>query len=70
MKNTSHTLSFTGAEKVAIQRAATICGWRNAESATFARAYLLRGVAAILKGDRLSRTPGARLLARVRYFKS
>lgn len=62
------TVSFTEAEKARIEKAAKICGWPNSGSATFARLFLLRSVAAILKGDRESRTPGARLLQRLRYF--
>lgn len=63
------TLRFTEEEKTQIERAAKICGWQNGESATFARDYLLRSVAAILKDDRESRTPGGRLRQRLHYFQ-
>jgi hypothetical protein len=63
------TLRFTEEEKARIERAAKICGWQNGESATFARDYLLRSIAAILKDDRESRTPGGRLRQRLHYFQ-
>lgn len=68
MKTAVRTLSFTDGEKARIDRAAKICGWQNGESATFARACLLRSVAVILKGDRKPR-PGDLLSQRLRFLR-
>lgn len=59
------TLKFTEAEKARIDKAARICGGKDGRSAIFARFLLLDSVSAILKSDRESRTPGARLRARL-----
>jgi hypothetical protein len=62
------TLSFTEREKARIDRAAKICGWQNGQSAIFARACLLRNVAAIVKGDRKPR-PGDLLRQRLHFLR-
>ena len=70
MKNTkrgapAETLSFTKVEKARIEKAAKVCGWRDGESAIFARALLLRNVEAVLRGNKPPR-PGDLLRERLR----
>jgi len=62
------TLRVTEAEKALIDKAAKICGWPDGDSALFARQLLLAYVEGLVKDDRISRTPGARLRQRLRYF--
>ena len=64
------TLCFTEAEVARIEKAMMICDshWKKGQSAIFARVFLLRSVAGILKSDRESRTPGARLRARLQHL--
>jgi len=62
------TLRFTEEEKTRIDKAARICGGIDGRSAIWARYMLLTDVSTILKYDRESRKPGARLRARLRYL--
>jgi hypothetical protein len=62
------TLRVTEAEKALIDKAAKICGWPDGDSALFARQLLLGYVEGLVKDDRRSRTPGARLRQRLRYL--
>jgi hypothetical protein len=64
------TLRFTPEEKVRIDEACRVCGGKEGRSAIGARFMLLESVSSILKADRKSRTPGARLRQRLHELRS
>jgi hypothetical protein len=53
------TITFTGAEKRRIEKAAKICGWQTGEGAAFGRQLLLRNVASILASAKARRAKAA-----------
>jgi hypothetical protein len=65
-----YLVGFSAAEVARISKAMMICDsrWKKDDVGIWVRQMLLGDVSSILKDDRKSRTPGARLSQRLRYF--